>query len=388
MLRHLFKLIWNKKGAHSLLIVEIWASFMVLFGVLSLIVYNVRNYLEPIGFSYAQVWNVGLTNNQDTVEVAAKLERAMQRIRSYPEVASASRMSSNTPFSANQMNNSVTYNKINVLADHYYSDQELSKTIDLPMYSGRWYKESDLVARFIPIVINGKMREKLFLDENPLGKVIKLDDKVSYKVIGTVDNFKAKGEFMSNDPAFFQMIGKDDSWNSNVLIKTKPGTDAEFEARLVKDIAVMLPGWGIEVSYLTETLANRHKLTFVPVAIFLIVSGFLLTNVALGLFGVLNLSISRRKNEIGLRRAMGATEAKITFQFLGEIWVLATLSMVVGLLFAVQFPIMKVFDIESSIYIIAILAAVAVIYLIVTLCAWFPSKQASRIHPAVALHEE
>jgi putative ABC transport system permease protein len=245
-----------------------------------------------------------------------------------------------------------------------------------------------LVARFIPIVINGKMREKLFLDENPLGKVIKLDDKVSYKVIGTVDNFKAKGEFMSDDPALFQMIGKDDSWNSNVLIKTKPGTDADFEARLVRDIAVMLPGWGIEVSYLTETLANRHKLTFVPVAIFLIVSGFLLTNVALGLFGILNLNISRRKNEIGLRRAMGATEAKITFQFLGEIWVLATLSMVVGFLFAVQFPIMKVFDIESSIYIIAILAAVAVIYLIVTLCAWLPSKQASRIHPAVALHEE
>jgi putative ABC transport system permease protein len=388
MLRHLFKLIWNKKGVHSLLIIEIWASFMVLFGVLSLIVFNVSNYVEPIGFEYQNVWNVDLASNQDTVDVGGKLERILQRIQSYQNVESASRMSSNTPFSANQMNNSITYKKTSALADHYNTDKDFSKTIDLPMLTGRWYNESDLVSKFIPIVINKKLQEKLFLDENPLGKVIRVDEKVSYKVVGTVDKFKDKGEFMSDNSAMFQMIQKDDSWNSNILIKTKPGTDANFEARLVKDIAAMLPGWGIEVSYLTESRKNRHNLTLVPVSIFLIISGFLLTNVALGLFGILNLSIARRKNEIGLRRAMGATEGKVTGQFLGEIWVLATLSMVVGLVFAVQFPLLNVFDIASGIYVMAMIAAVIIIFLIVTLCAWYPSRQASRIHPAVALHEE
>jgi putative ABC transport system permease protein len=151
---------------------------------------------------------------------------------------------------------------------------------------------------------------------------------------------------------------------------------------------MMLPGWGVEVGYLKDSRKNRENLTLVPVLIFLIVSGFLLTNVALGLFGVLNLNISKRKGEIGLRRAMGATESGVTSQFLGEIWVLATFSLVIGLIFAVQFPLMNVFDLGKEIYIIAILAAVAVIYIIVTLCAWFPSKQAATIHPAVALHEE
>lgn len=150
----------------------------------------------------------------------------------------------------------------------------------------------------------------------------------------------------------------------------------------------MLPGWGIEVSYLKESRHNRHNLTLVPVIIFLIVSAFLLTNVALGLFGILNLNIARRKNEIGLRRAMGATEGRVTIQFLGEIWVIATFSLIIGLLFAVQFPLMNVFDLDSEIYITSIFASVAVIYMLVTLCAWLPSKQASRIHPALALHEE
>ncbi|MCF0053464.1 FtsX-like permease family protein [Dyadobacter sp. LJ53] len=388
MLQHLFKLIWNKKGTHSLLIIEILASFLVLFGVLSLIVFNVKNFLQPIGFEYEQVWNLDLASNQDTVEVSGKLANVMQRIRSYKEVETATRTSSNTPFSANQIGNSITYNKVTVGGDFYYTDQDFSKTLDLPLTKGRWYREGDRVAKFIPIVINKKMEDKLFLDETSLNKVIKIDDKSSFKVVGVVDNFKAKGEFMSNNPALFEMIAKDDSWNTNVLIKTKRGTDANFEAKLVKDIAIMLPGWGIEVSYLKESRLNRHNLTLVPVIIFLIVSGFLLTNVALGLFGVLNLNIARRKNEIGLRRAMGATEARVTIQFLGEIWVIATFSLIIGLLFAVQFPLMNVFDLDSGIYITSIFASIAVIYIIVTLCAWLPSKQASRIHPAVALHEE
>ncbi|WP_215232057.1 ABC transporter permease [Dyadobacter linearis] len=388
MLSHLFKLIWNKKGAHSLLIIEIWASFMVLFGVLSLIVYNVRNYLQPVGFEYEHVWNLDLASNQDTLEVAAKLERALQRVKAYPEVESVSRMSSNTPFSANQMGNSVTYNKVEVGADFYSTDGELSKTLDMKMLKGRWYQESDRVSKFVPIVINKAMEDKLFLDEAAIGKVIKVDDKKSFKVVGVVDKFKSRGEFMSDEPAVFELLAKDDVWNANMLIKTKPGTDANFEAKLVKEIAVMLPGWGIEVSYLTESRKNRQNLTLVPVLIFLIVSGFLLTNVALGLFGILNLNISKRKNEIGLRRAMGATESRVTTQFLGEIWVLASFSLLLGLIFAVQFPMMNVFDLDSEVYIIAIFAGIVVIYLIVTLCAWFPSKQAARIHPAVALHEE
>ncbi|SEJ49558.1 putative ABC transport system permease protein [Dyadobacter sp. SG02] len=388
MLRHLFKLIWNKKGTHSLLIIEVWAAFMVLFGVLTLIVFNLRNYLQPIGFQYEQVWNLELSTNQDTTEIASKLQRAMQRVRSYPEVTAASRMSSNTPFSANQIGNSINYNKVDVGGDFYYTDSELAKVLDIPVKKGRWYAESDLVGKFIPIVINQVMEDKLFQNESGLNKVVKRDEKTSYKVVGIVDKFKAKGKFMSDNPGLFQMLEKNDRWNSNILIKTKPGTDANFEARLVKDIAMMLPGWGVEVGYLKDSRKNRENLTLVPVIIFLIVSGFLLTNVALGLFGVLNLNIAKRKGEIGLRRAMGATESGVTSQFLGEIWVLATFSLIIGLIFAVQFPLMNVFDLDKEIYIIAILAAVAVIYIIVTLCAWFPSKLAAAIHPAVALHEE
>ncbi|QRR01242.1 ABC transporter permease [Dyadobacter sandarakinus] len=388
MIRHLFKLIWNKKGAHSLLIIEIWASFLVLFGVLAMIIFNLKNYLRPLGFQYENVWNIELSANQDTVAVGEKLERVLKRVRSYQEVQLASQSSGNTPFSANQIGNSVSYKNISTGGDFYYTDDQFARTIAMPLTLGRWFSHTDRASKYQPVVINKALQEKLFENENPLGKLVKVSDNATVQVVGVVDIYKSRGEFMSDIPAVFQMVGEKDPWNSNILVRTRPGTDANFEARMVREIAAMVPGWGIEVGYLKESKANRVKFTVIPVVIFLVICGFLLVNVALGLFGILNLNIARRKSEIGLRRAMGATEGKVTGQFLGEIWVLATFSLLLGLIFAIQFPIMNVFDLNSDIYIMAIGAAIVVIYLIVTLCAWFPSRQASRIHPATALHEE
>ena len=51
MIRHLFKLIWNRKRTNVLMMTEIFVSFLVLFAVLSLAVYMFDNWRRPIGFS-------------------------------------------------------------------------------------------------------------------------------------------------------------------------------------------------------------------------------------------------------------------------------------------------------------------------------------------------
>lgn len=363
--------------------VEIWASFLVLFGLGSMIVFNVSNYVEPLGFSYERVWAVDFNNNQDTTAMQDKVNTILQRLKAYPEVESVSRMSSNYPFSANTMNNGVDYKKRHVMSHFYTTDADFAQTLDMPLVAGHWYTKGDQGGKYKPVVINRKTQEALFVDENPLGKVFG-----DFRVVGVIDNFKAKGEFMTNAPAVFEMIEAKNTWDKIYLVKTKPGTDAMFEAKLVKEMSTMLVGWNVEVNPLVDSRKNQHNLTLVPVIIFLIICSFLLINVALGLFGVLNLSIARRRSEIGLRRAIGATARQVSWQFVAEIWVLATFSLLFGLLFAVQFPIMHVFDLASGVYIGAIALAVAIIYGLVTLCALFPSRQAATIHPAVALHEE
>ncbi|NID11480.1 ABC transporter permease [Fibrivirga algicola] len=393
MIRHLFTLIWNKKRAHSLLIIEIWASFLVLFGLASLLVYNLRNYREPLGFSYENVWVIDLNNNQDTTDVGGKVQLLMQRINAYPEVESASRMSDNSPFSANTMNSNVDRGKRKTMMDFYVTDENFVNALDMQLSAGRWYTAADSVGKYRAVVINQKAKEKLFDGEDPIGQLLgekpkENDGSRQMKIIGVVDNFKAKGEFMTNKPALFQQLSANETYYKKILVKLKPGTDAVFEAKLVKNITAMVTGWSVDVDHLTESRKNQHNLTLVPAIIFVIVCSFLLINVALGLFGVLNVSITRRRGEIGLRRALGATEGSISWQFVGEMWVLATFALVLGLILACQFPLLNVFDLASSVYVIAIIIAALIVYLLVTLCALFPSRQAATIQPAVALHEE
>jgi putative ABC transport system permease protein len=50
MLLHLFKLIWNRKKQNALLITEMFVSFLVMFGIFTMIVYSYKNYKTADGF--------------------------------------------------------------------------------------------------------------------------------------------------------------------------------------------------------------------------------------------------------------------------------------------------------------------------------------------------
>jgi putative ABC transport system permease protein len=108
----------------------------------------------------------------------------------------------------------------------------------------------------------------------------------------------------------------------------------------------------------------------------------------MGLFGVLWYNISRRKAEIGLRRAIGASGNNIVLQIVSETLVLSTFSLIIGSFFAIQFPLLNVFDLPAGVYISALVLAILFIYALVIICAIYPGKQASNILPAVALHED
>ena len=99
-------------------------------------------------------------------------------------------------------------------------------------------------------------------------------------------------------------------------------------------------------------------------------------------------NINKRRGEIGLRRAVGATGNSVSSQLIKESMILATLSLILGTFFAVQFPLLNVFDLSAGIYLAAILLSVVFIYILVFLCSLYPGKQAAAIYPAVALHED
>lgn len=395
MFAHLLRLMWNQKRRHLLLIVEILASFLVLFGVSALILHSWRNYREPLGFDYRNVWVFDMDARAESDSTAApKMQWLKAKAKSFPEVESVSLFGFNSPFSNNTSNRDAYYKSAHTETNHFTTDPEIIKTLGLTVVEGRWFTKADEVEGLQPVVINQALREKLFGTENPLGKRIAFNDEgkmgdARSQVVGVVGNFKSDGEYRANKPALFELAhGKTGTWMRKLIVKVKPGTDARVEAQLVREFGAITKDWNADVSYMEDQRKNTHSITLIPIAIFLIVVTFLLINVALGLFGVLNVSIAKRRGEIGLRRALGATETAISWQFVGEIWALATFALILGLLLAGQFPLLSVFDLDAGVYLLAMGISVIVIYLLVTICALYPGLQAARLQPAVALHED
>lgn len=391
MLKHLFKLIWKRKKMNALMMFEIFFSFLILFAIWTLGVYNYRNYMQPSGIETDNVWVafIDFHASNDTIKTQYK-DLVRQQMTRYKEVKDFSFTGSNAPFTFSSMNNNLEYNKKKTMSEMMPVEPDFLNVMGMKMAEGRWFTDADKVTAYRPIVITRHLKEELFGNENALGKTLGNGDgpystDPKMKVIGVVDFFKHKDDFQPLSNCTFQLAGK---WEDTMVMKVQEGSGAELEAKISKEIARLGKDWSVEIQQMNNMKSNRNNLVLVPVLILLIVCSFLVFNVALGLFGVLFQTISRRKQEIGVRRAMGATQSAILWHFIGETAVIATLGLILGVFFAVQFPLLNVFDVEAGVYLLGILFAIISIYLLVTICAFYPSRQASVLQPAAVLHEE
>lgn len=392
MIRHILKVMWNRKRANFLLIVEIFFAFLVLFALFSIGYYNIRNYLRPLGFSYDHVWrmeviNYGINNGDEEAQNRI-LDQLKTAIAALDEVKHVARGGSNTPYSNSTWTTNSSYTEdqreISFAAHYGAVDEDFHKVWDLTLMEGRWFNEADAVDHLMPVVLSQSLRKHIYGNGKALGKPFNR----RYRVVGVFSDYRYRGEF--HQPFHFYFVPKIDAHevNGTFTIRTRPGVGAEFEETLYSLFTRNAKSWNA-VIHLVEHMRERYwKRTLGPVISLGIVAGFLLLNVALGIFGVFWYSITRRRPEIGLRKALGANASGISLHIIGEALALTTFGVLIGYLIVVQFPLLNVMNVTADVYVLGMLLASLLMYAIVAACALYPGTLAARIKPAVALHDE
>jgi putative ABC transport system permease protein len=401
MIRHVLTLMWNRRWANALLILEIFLAYVVLFAVGTICTSLWENYRQPLGFGYDNVWEVNFSSGtQSMAERYITFEQVLARLRATQGVVAVAPTGSNTPFSFNDSRTSLEISTeageperpINDI-NFYFVGPELREVVGLKLTAGRWFDQRDVAqGTHPPMVINEQLQRALYPNgESAVGKILPLNGEEKQRIIGVISDYRTDGELSEVHHAMFSPLMPADTATHEVrtlLVRVAPGSGAALEKRISDDIRRIGPGWTSTIRTLDERHSSQLKQVITRPLLLVVMSVFLLINVALGLFGVLWLAISARRAELGVRRALGASAGAISRLIVGETLALTTFGLVLGLLVAVQFPLLGAFAVPAGVYITAMGLAAVGLYILALVCALYPSQLAASIQPAVALREE
>ncbi|MFL6234071.1 MAG: ABC transporter permease [Thermoanaerobaculia bacterium] len=401
MIRHLLKLVWNRKRSNALMILEICVSFLVVFVVATLGLFFLDNYRRPLGFEWKNAWNVGIgmgrsgagtiTDSEAAAE-RATFARLLQEVRSLEPVEAAAG-SWVIPFDQGgwSSGHKIKGRSVETGADRVTTD--FDKAMGLDLVAGRWFQEADAALGWEPVVIDRDLARVAFGAEDPIGKPFAdpSPGERQLRVIGVVSDFRKTGELMPNGNFMFRFSSADHEGEPmrNLLVRVRPGTPVAFEEALVKRMQQVAPDWSFEVRPLSQVRATSFRFLLTPLIVAGTVAFFLLLMVGLGLIGVLWQNLLQRTREIGLRRAAGASRASVHRQVLLEQAVLTSLGVLIGTLLVIQVPILNLIGVLSHrVFMSGLIVALAAMYLLSLICTLYPSSLAARVQPAEALRYE
>ena len=396
MIRHLLKLVWNRKRANALIVAEIFISFLVLFAVLTAAIMFGSVYDDPIGFDWQNVWDVRMDFDIDArqragAELHDSVIRMLAEAKSFPEVEAAGL--SNTPpysFSTSNGTRSINGRRVDILMDDVSDD--FAEVMKLKVIRGRFFSAEDDAANFPPIVVDSNTAMAIWDTVDVVGKRLQESDTEYSTVVGVVEPYRKDGESsLPMNMVFFRTstTAKYGRLGSHILVRVRPGTPGAFEEKLVARLQQVAPRVSFRVRHMDSMRRNMLRTKFAPLVLGGVVGLFLISMVTLGLTGVLWQNVTRRTRELGLRRALGASGPAVHRQILLEVVLLATLAILVGTILIAQLPVLGIFrTVTPSVFATGWAAALATIYGLTVLCGLYPSWLASRLQPADALRYE
>lgn len=402
MAKHIFKMVWNRKRANSLVILEIFISFLVVFGVVATATQLLSYYRMPLGFDYNDLWDVGIDTGQaffdgPPPDMGETVERLRTELLAHDEVRGVA-VSVFEPYLSGRstMDWAGQEGRPRVDTELMRVSPSYLDVLGLHLVAGRWFEPADEHVHWIPTVVSVELAEDAFGDEDPIGKVVVENDEDEgtsdeYRVIGVVSTFRRMGEFRPPHNVLFRPM-----WpTSEILfprrhlqVKLAPGTTAAFEETLMKTLRGVAPGWSFDLQSVEASRERYLRAQLAPLFVISLVAVFLMLMVGLGLMGVLWQNVTQRTRELGLRRAKGATQHNIYHQILGELLTIAGLGIALGMVVVAQVPVLDVVELEGRVFVLSLGLSVLVLLGLTALCGLYPSWLATRVQPAQALHYE
>ncbi|NRA60620.1 MAG: FtsX-like permease family protein [Psychrobium sp.] len=391
MLKHIAKLTWNRRNENVLIIVEIFITILVLFGIISMLASTYQTFNKPLGFEWQNTWSIKLTpstyQEKGTDRTIAQIAQALRQRNEIDKVT----LSSLGLFTSGASTRGEDFNGkyVSYLLTHFSLDSP--KDLGVTLVEGRWFGEQDLGQNYTAVMVNQQFADEILAGKQAIGFERPYDDFI-IRIVGVFKDYRHRGHLRGSMPYMFYGHALESSQVSilrNINIAFKQPQSPAYEQKLREILQRIAPNWNFKIDNLKDLRQQQINEFVTPMMILSVVVGFLLLMVAMGLFGVLWQNINRRTKEIGLRRALGASEGSIQAQIIGELLALTLFASLIAFALLLQIPLLELIEVVSwTNFWLSITSAVSVMILLVILCAWLPSRMAIKLAPSDALHYE
>jgi putative ABC transport system permease protein len=264
----------------------------------------------------------------------------------------------------------------------------------IPLLRGRLFNESDSSSSAAVALISEALAKRYFPNENPLGRHLTFgfpaNGIVSHEIVGVVGDIHDVSLGNEPGPMLYVPFAQAPLWGAEVVVKSTLGASGAAGAirDVIRGIDKNLPVTDIAPlpDVLNASVAQPRFRTFL-LGVF---GAIALILAAVGIFGVISYSVSRRTHELGIRMVLGAQPVSVLSMILRETLVLTLTGIAVGVPCAVAtarlithllFKVTPYDPVTLALVPFALLAVAAS-------ASYIPARRAMKVDPMVALRYE
>lgn len=332
-------------------------------------------------------------------DVVRFVERLTERIAAVPGVVAAA-TTSRLPLSGSYDNNGIFVEdfpppegQIPPVHPTRYVSPDYFRALSIPLIEGRGFEWSDREKGFRAAIVSAAFAEKYWPGRSPLGKRVRsFDAEELSEIVGVVGSAHDEGLDKGPTATIYFPVGTPGSLRRplQVSVRTRAEPESLFPAvrEEIRSLDGDLPI--ASVATLEQILARSTARTTITMVLLGSSAAAALLLGSIGIYGVVSYVVSQRRNEIGIRMALGAGGREVERMFLLSGLKTATAGTALGLVGSLALTrvlgslLFEVRPFDPATY----AAGAAVILSIAVLASALPARRASRVDPVVALRGE